>query len=120
MVMEEKHLNKSIYKIELYVLKVIPVVIAGIYLLNTILSYIGLDVIICSIVGGMSILPLLFLYLSSYVFGFCLYHRLPLYYIFISDLISYYDLFVGISISNRTLFSINVILFGVMILLVYI
>ena len=100
MVMEERHVKKSIYKIELYLLKVIPVIIAGIYLLNSILSYFDIDIIICSIIGGMSILPLLFLYISSYVFRFCIYHRLPLYYILIIDIINYYDLYIGIPISN--------------------
>ena len=31
--------NKSLYKIELYLLKVMPMLIAAIYLINTVLSY---------------------------------------------------------------------------------
>ena len=31
--------NKNLYKIELYLLKVMPMLIAAIYLINTVLSY---------------------------------------------------------------------------------
>lgn len=31
--------NKNLYKIELYLLKVMPILIAAIYLINTVLSY---------------------------------------------------------------------------------
>ena len=31
--------NKSLYKIELYLLKVMPMLLAAIYLINTVLSY---------------------------------------------------------------------------------
>lgn len=114
MMREEKsqNVNKYLYKVELYILKVIPMLIAGCYFLNTTLSYFGIDVPLFSYLGGMSLLPLLFLYFSSFVFGFCVYHRMFLYYIFVSDCISYYDLWFGIPVSDRGLFVIHEILTG--------
>lgn len=114
---EGKLVNKVLYKIELYLIKHIPIWIALCYFLNTVLSYYCIDVPILSLIGGMSILPWIFLFISSYVFKFCIYHRLPLYYILISDIIGYYDTYIGISISNRTLFSIYCIIAGIFLFL---
>jgi hypothetical protein len=116
--MVERNLTKSIYKIELVIIKFIPYIIALVYLLNNILSYIGIDLPILSLFAGTSILTILFLYISSFVFKFCIYHRLPLYYIFIADIINYYDNIIGIPINNRSLFILNLIIAGVFILLI--
>ena len=44
----EENLSKLLYKIELYLIKIIPIIIAFIYLLNTILSYFYIDLPILS------------------------------------------------------------------------
>lgn len=88
------------------------------YILNSILSYFNIDILLLSVISGLSILTLLFLFISSFVFRFCVYHRLPLYYILISDIINYYDNIIGIPISNRNLFILNIIIAGVFILLI--
>lgn len=115
---EGKLVNKVLYKIELYLIKHIPIWIALCYFLNTVLSYCKIDMPILSLIGGMSILPFIFLFVSSYAFKFCIYHRLPLYYILISDSLAYYDMYVGIPISNRSLFSINCIIAGIFLFLI--
>lgn len=109
--------SKLLYKIELQLLKMIPILIALCYLLNTVLSYMEIDVPLLSLIGGMSLLPIIFLYVSSYVFRFCSYHRIPLHYVVISDIISYYDIYISIPISYRTLFSIQCIIAGIAIIL---
>lgn len=109
--------GKTLYKIELLLIKVIPYIIACFYFANSVLSYYNIDLPILSLIAGTSILTLLFLYISSFVFRFCIYHRLPIYYVFISDCIAYYDILVGIPINNRSLFSVNIIVFGIFILL---
>lgn len=117
MAMVENYVGKGLYKLELICIKVIPYLIALCYIGNIISSYVYQELPIFSFVGGLSILPMLFLYLSSFVFRFCIYHRLPLYYCFISDCISYYDIYIGIPISNRNLFVLNMLVLGVFILL---
>ena len=105
-------INKIWYKAELCFLKLIPMLIALCYWLNTTLSFMGIDAPIFSYIGGMSLLPLLFVYLSSFVFGFCAYHRMFLYYVLVSDAASYYDLYIGIPMDDRTLFMVEEIATG--------
>ena len=109
-------LDKDLYKLELLVLKSLPIMIMFCYLTNTILSYFNIDLIFLSLLGGLSILPIIFILISSFVFKFCIYHRLPIYYIILSDIINYYDLYIRIPLSNRLLFIINMIIAGIFII----
>lgn len=97
-------LNKYLYKIELYVLKIIPMLLALCSFLNTTLFYFGIDLFILSYLGGVSFLTLSFLYLSSYVFHFCIYHRMYLHYVTIVNIISYIDMKYGIPVSDFELY----------------
>jgi len=96
-------LNKYIYKIELYVLKVIPMLLALCSFLNTILFYFGINLTILTYFGGVSFLTIGFLYISSYAFQFCSYHRMFLHYILIVNIISYIDMKFNIPISDFNL-----------------
>lgn len=87
--------------------------LAAISLLDTILSYFYIDAPILSYIGGVSLLPLLFLYLSSYVFKFCIYHRLFLHYVSINVILNIYDYYIGIPVSNKEMFMIYMVLTGV-------
>ena len=60
----------------LLVLKVIPMLLALTAIIGMMLDFLGIDGSVCSFIGGISFLPLLFLYLASYVFRFCIYHRM--------------------------------------------
>lgn len=111
-------MTKLLYKIELLLLKSLPLGIALCYLLNSILSYFNINAEICSYLGGMSLLPLIFILVSSFVFKFCVYHRLPIYYIIVSDIINYYDLYIGIPLENRELFIMNMTIAGIFIVLI--
>lgn len=98
------NLDKYLYKIELYVLKIIPMLLALCSFLNTTLFYFGINLPILTYIGGVSFLTLGFLYLSSYVFKFCGYHRMFLHYILVVNIISYIDMEFGIEVSNFSLF----------------
>jgi hypothetical protein len=98
---EEKCLkSKILYKIELLLLKTIPMLMALCSVSNSILSYLDIEVVILNYIGGVSILPLIFLYLSSYVFRFCEYHRMFLHYLLLTDIINVYDYHIGFPLSN--------------------
>lgn len=116
--MVENGVGKYIYKIELLLIKAMPFIIMCCYVVNSVLSYFEINTIILSIIGGMSILPLIFLFVSSFVFRFCIYHRLPLYYILITDIINYYDNTIGIPMSNKSLFVLNMIIVGIFVLMI--
>ena len=114
MAAEESLRSKTLYKVEIGLLKIIPMVLAGIYLSNTILSYfLDIDLIILSYIGGISLLPLIFLYLSSYVFRFCIYHRVFLHYISINELILILDTRIGLPISDLEYFCLQMSIFGI-------
>ena len=111
--MEEVLINKTLHKFTVLVLKFIPMLLALISLINTILSCFGIDVPALSYIGGVSLLPLLFLYLSSYVFRFCSYHRIFLHYVAVTEMINIIDYYWGFPISDRGMLMAYVIITGV-------
>lgn len=105
--------NKDLYKIELYLLKVMPMLLAAIYLVNTVLSYYDIIIPVLSYIGGLSLIPLVFMYTSSYVFRFCSYHRMFLHYIVVNDLINLTDYYCTLPISDWELFILHMSIAGV-------
>lgn len=105
--------NKDLYKIELYLLKVMPMLLAAIYLVNTVLSYYDIIIPVLSYIGGLSLIPLVFMYTSSYVFRFCSYHRMFLHYIVVNDLINLTDYYYTLPISDWELFILHMSIAGV-------
>lgn len=107
---EEKLKSKHLYRIELYLIKIIPMIISLVYLLDTILSYFYIDVPLLSYIAGTSVLELVFLYLSSIVFRFCAYHRMFIHYITLNWALNIYDYYIGLPISNEGLFMMYLII----------
>ena len=95
----EERLQHSLYKIELHWIKIIPMIIAALSFLDTILSYLCYEGNIISYINGL--LVWLFLYLSSFVFKFCRWHRMFLYYILVEGIINWYDYTYTIPLSFR-------------------
>ena len=85
-------MDKLLYKITVIVLKILPMLLAFITLLNSILSYFNIDLVILSYIGGVSLIPMLFIYVASYTFKFCEYHRMFLHYIVVTWIINIIDL----------------------------
>lgn len=110
--MMEERLSKALYKIKLYFERILPIILGLCYFLNTTLSYFDIDVPILSYIGGISFIPLVYIIYDSIVDRFCVYHRIFLYYCFVCNIISIYDLHIGIPISYRTLFVIHCSLYG--------
>lgn len=110
---EEKLRSKRLYKIELLMLKLIPMILAFTALLNSILSYFGIDLYILSYIGGISIFTMVFLYLSSYVFKFCEYHRMFLHYVVITWIINIIDYYIGIPVTDLEYLCLQMIVAGV-------
>lgn len=82
-------------------------------MVNTVSSYFGVDIPILASIAGMSLIPLIFMYISSYVFKFCEYHRMFLHYIAVNDIINIYDWYIGISVTNRELFVLHMSITGI-------
>ena len=115
---EVKSRSKRLYRTELYLIKIIPMLMALICLINTVLSYFYIDLVFLGYLGGSSLLILAFLYLSSYVFGFCAYHRMFIHYISINTILNTLDYYIGIPMSNRSLFLMYMIITGITLFLI--
>lgn len=107
--MEERK-NKSLYYLELSLLKLLPALIALIYFIWTLLNYYNIDTFFLSHLSGISVLPLIFLYVSSYVFKFCEYHRMFLHYISLNLILNMVDWYVGIPLNNLEYISLFLII----------
>lgn len=109
--------NKKLYKIFLLILRYIPILIGFCYMLNTILYFFGIDLMFISVLSGTSILTLMFLIIVSFVFKFCLYHRIFLYYVATIDIINWIDFIYVIPTSTAYLLTIESILAGITIII---
>jgi hypothetical protein len=111
-------MDKLLYKITVIVLKILPMLLAFITLLNSILSYFNIDLVILSYIGGVSLIPILFIYITSYTFKFCEYHRMFLHYIVITWIINIIDLYIGIPINDLEYLYLQMIIAGISLFLV--
>jgi len=110
-------MNKISYRLFLFTLKAIPYVIALFYILFTVGCYFGVELNVIGYIASCSILTWLFLYISSFIFKFCIYHRLPLYYILLNDVINTMDTYIHLPISTNSFFLLYIWLIGIFILL---
>lgn len=116
MVVEERLRNKFIYKIFLIALKYIPVLITLSYIINTLLYWFGIDLSVLSNISGMSLLTWLFMYIATYVFRFCEYHRLLLYFILVNDGINIYDYYFTIPLEDHIMLELHTALIGILVI----
>lgn len=99
-------------------MKYIPILIALFYLLNTVLALCGIDIPAFSNIAGMSLFTWLFMYVAAWVFQFCIYHRMFLYYILVTDIINIIDYYIGIPIDDYGIMMIHSSIIGVSLFLI--
>lgn len=90
--------------------KVLPIIIAAIYFLNSTISFFYGNDIPLNYIGGVSLLPVLYLYLASYTFKLCEYYRMYLHYIVVINIINIYDYYIGIPIDDISMYLLCVLL----------
>ncbi len=118
MVRADELRSKSLYKAVLVLLKIIPMLLALFDIVNTVIGILGFECHWISYFGGISFLTLAFLYLASYVFRFCKYHRMFLHYVLLTNTISVIDFEFGIPVSNYTMLCVHIVLLGLLLFLV--
>lgn len=106
-------MNKYLYKIVLYFLKVVPMILALSCAMNNILSYFYIDINVISYISGIGFIPLIFLYLSSYLYHFCECHRMFLYYVAVNNAINICDYEFGLPLSAKEYFMVNLALISI-------
>lgn len=110
--------SKTLYKLFLGFLKVISMIMAGLFLLNTVLSYFDIDYSIISYLAGIGLIPWLFIMLASYTLKFCEYHRMFLWYILVNNIVCWMDANYGLPVSDRGYLILHFILAGFFLFLV--
>lgn len=104
--------NKQ-YKILLILIKYTPWFLGSLYFIGTILSYFNIYPLIFSWLFFTSFWPLVILYSTSVVFQFCIWHRLPLYYILLCNILNLINWYCF----SVLVFTCHIIVFGFLILL---
>jgi hypothetical protein len=107
-----------LHNLEIKTIKVIQMLLALTALLNTLLSYFGIDLVILSYLGGVSVFSLVFLYLSSYAFEFCECHRMFLHYVSLNWVLNIYDYYIGIPVSDKEMLMIYLVITGVFLFII--
>jgi hypothetical protein len=105
-------MDKQLYKIEIWLLKVLPFILAIICFISTLFNVLGHTIPILAIIADVSIIPLLFLYVSSYVFKFCEWHRVPLHYIATTKIFNLIDYWFLPHVTNHIILIVYCLIFG--------
>lgn len=113
--MEEQSINHRQHKVMLFLLKIIPAVMAVSYFLNVFCAFMGIGLQIASHYLGMFLAPMMYLYISSYVFKFCEYHRWFIHYLVVSEFVTLTDWYFKIPVSNEIMCMIHFGITGVFI-----
>lgn len=116
--MEGNLRSKTLYKSLLLIVKIIPIIMALLCLINSVLSYFNIDLVILSYIGSSSILSFVFFYIASYVFKFCEYHRMFLHYTLVTWIINLYDYYIGIPISDLNYLCLQMIIAGIFLFII--
>lgn len=111
-------MKRVVYKLELISVKYIPILIAVIVLINAILSYFDIYIDEINYIAGTSFLTLIPMYISSYAYKFCEYHRMFIHYILTHKLVSTIDMYIGIPVSDLTMLWIYLIIAGIFMLII--
>jgi hypothetical protein len=115
--------SKTMYKSTLILLKVLPMIMSFSYLVMFVLANTIESLVITAHILGTVIAPLLFVYLASYVFRFCAFHRIFIHYYAFIELLNVTDYYVRIPISDKAITLLHdsvTILFLVSIVVIYI
>lgn len=105
-------LTKELYKLEIWIIKTFPFILAIFEFIKTILSLNGIVIPILGYLSHVSILSFIFLLISSYVFKFCEWHRIPLYYIGTNQILNILDYYYFYNITDCTMTILYSLLFG--------
>lgn len=106
-------MNKRMYKLELICVEYVPILIALITLVDVILYYFDINFELINYIAGTSFLTMIPMYISSYVYKFCEYHRMFLHYIVINKIVMMLDLYIGIPLGDFMLLVLYLIIAGI-------
>ena len=117
---EENSGLSSYHKSKLFIgfLKILPMLMAVLYLANTVLSYFYIESRVFSYLSSIGIIPWAFIMAASYRLHFCAHHRMFLWYILANNLICWVDEKYTLPIDNWNYFILHIIVAGLFLFLV--
>ena len=117
---EENSSLSDYHKSKLFLgfLKILPMLMAAMYLANTVLSYFYIESREISYFSSLGIIPWAFIMFASYRLHFCEYHRMFLWYILTNNLICWTDERFTLPIDNWNYFILHIIVAGLFLFLV--
>ena len=112
--MEE--ISKTQMKFAKIIVKYCPIIIATFYFISAILSCFGVGLVWITPIYYMSLLPFICLFACSKLLKFCIWHRLPLYYSILIDVINAIDYYIVIPFSSKWMILIYLLITGCFVL----
>ena len=103
------------HKFFLILIKYIFHILGFIYVVNTTLQFIGIDIPQIGCFFHVALFPWIIFMMLSTKFKFCYVHRLPLYYIAINEIITNVDYYIGIPIELSNLLVLHLLLIACLI-----
>ena len=110
----EGKLNK---KLILTCIKYGPWVIGIGYFLQIILACFGIQSILLASLFGVSFVSVTLLILFSVFLGYCIWNRLPLYYVLTTNVVNIVDFYIGIPIAGKWILIVYVLLALIIVLI---
>lgn len=100
------------------VTQILPFVLSSIVIIHSILFFLfDLDLRMFSLIGGSSLLTIIYLWINSWVFRFCFYQKIFLYYLTFVQCITMIDEYYEIPITTENYYMVMYIAFGCTIIL---
>lgn len=110
--------RKLMYKLELVSVKYTPIIVSFSILIGLILSYLEIAMPLIDTLFGASIIATIPMYISSYTYKFCSYHRMFIHYIVLVHLVDTCDILIGIPLDDFNLLILYLIITGIFLLLI--
>lgn len=115
--------SKYLYKLTLVTIKLLPMIMVISYLIMFVLANTIESLVIIPHILGTVIAPLVLLYLISYLFRYCYFHRIFIHYYAFIEILNVTDYYIRIPISDKTITLIHdgvSIIFIVSVIVIYI
>ena len=116
--MNNQIIDKRRHKLLIFVLKILPAIMAGSYVIEMISIFLGFDTQVLVNFIGMIVAPILFMYLASYVFKFCEYHRIFIHYVLILEILTTVKWYYPVIVTSELVLNISFVLSGLLMLCV--
>lgn len=116
--MNNQIIDKRRHKLLIFVLKILPAIMASSYVIEMISIFLGFGTQVLVNFIGMIVAPILFMYLASYVFKFCEYHRIFIHYVLILEILTTIKWYYPIIVTSQLVLNISFFLSGLLMLCV--